>query len=81
LDVATFVKADADEAPDTIEDHFASAGKWTGAQKIPNLNWQAKDSELIRKRELEEARMREAAREIARIDKAIRKQKARERRL
>ena len=82
LDVATFVTADADEAPDTIEDHFASAGKeWTGAQRIPNLNWQARDSQLIRDREMEEARMREAAREIARIDKAIRKQKARARHL
>jgi hypothetical protein len=79
--VATFVTADADEARDTIEDDIRYSGEeWTGVQKIPNLNWQAKDSELIRERELEQARMREAAREIARIDKAIRKQKARERR-
>jgi hypothetical protein len=81
LDVATFVTADADEARDTIEDDLEFAGEdRTGVQKIPNLNWQEKDSELIRERELEQARMREAAREIARIDKAIRKQKARERR-
>ena len=81
LEVATFVTADAAEAPEAIEDDIESAGEeWTGAPKIPNVNWQAKDSELIRERELEQARMREAAREIARIDKAIRKQKAHERR-
>ena len=82
LEESTFVTVDTDGSPDTTEDDFVSAGEeWTSAQKIPNLNWQAKDSELIRKREVEEARLREAAREIARIDKAIRKQKARERRL
>ena len=36
-----------------------------------------KDPELIRERELHESRMREAAREIARLDAQIRKQKAR----
>ena len=80
-DVATFVTADAEEARDTIEDDIDYAAEdWTDVQKIPNLNWHANDSELIRERELEQARMREAAREIARIDKAIRKEKARERR-
>jgi hypothetical protein len=58
---------------------FAHEPQVSKAQ-IPNLNWQVKDSELVRARELAEIRMREAAREIARIDKAIRKQRARERR-
>lgn len=81
LDVATFVTADTDATEDANDDTESAGREWTGAQRIPNLNWQARDSQLIRDREMEEARMREAAREIARIDKAIRKQKARERHL
>jgi hypothetical protein len=77
----TFVMAETDgEAPGTSEYDTVSAHEnWMFEQEIPNLNWQVSDSELIRQRELEELRMRETAREIARIDKAIRKQKARER--
>ena len=81
LDAATFVTADTDATADANDDTDSASREWTGAQRIPNLNWQARDSQLIRDREMEEARMREAAREIARIDKAIRKQKARARHL
>jgi hypothetical protein len=53
-------------------------GNWASVEKqIQSLNWDVTDSELHREREKHEAKMREAAREMARLDKAIRK-KARE---
>lgn len=70
-----------DEVSKAFEDQMVFAHEPRASRtKIPNLNWQLKDSEQIRERELVELKMREAAREIARIDKTIRKQTARERR-
>ncbi len=73
LDVATFVMAVADdEAPVTFENQTVFGHEnWASDKDIVNLNWQARDPELIRERELEEMRMREAAREINRIDSRI----------
>lgn len=70
-----------DEVAATFENQTVFAQEpHVSRANIPNLNWVVKDTDLVRERESEEIRMREAAREIARIDKAIRKQKARERR-
>ena len=70
-----------DEAPDAWENEVVPVhGNWAAAeQEIRSFNWDVRNPDLIRERELEEARMREAAREIVKIDKAIRKEKARER--
>ena len=70
-----------DEAQDAWEsDVVPLHGNWAAAeQEIRSFNWDVRNPDLIRERELEEARMREAAREIVKIDKAIRKEKARER--
>ena len=70
-----------DEAPDAWENEVVPVhGNWAAAeQEIRSFNWDVRNPDLIREREAEEARMREAAREIVKIDKAIRKEKARER--
>ena len=70
-----------DESPDAWENEVVPVhGNWAAAeQEIRSFNWDVRNPDLIRERELEEARMREAAREIVKIDKAIRKEKARER--
>ena len=72
---APFVTVEADdEAPGAYENEIVFAHENIPFEKdIPNLNWQMKDPELIRQRELEEMKVRETAREIARLDKAIRK--------
>ena len=59
----------------------STRGNWASAEKeIRASNWQVKTPALIREREAEAARLHDAAKEMARIDKAIRKQKALERR-
>lgn len=68
---SAFVTAETDYEA-TIETDIVSSYD-SFEHDIPNLNCQVPNSELIRQRELEEIRMREAAREIAKIDKAIRK--------
>jgi hypothetical protein len=55
----------------------SSDGNWDRAETaIRNCNWNVKRPELIRQRDLEEALMRKAAREMADIDKAIKKKTA-----
>jgi len=72
LSAATFVMAEGDD--DTFETDIAFAhDNSVFEQAMPNVNWHARDPQLIRERELEELRLRETAREIARIDRAIRK--------
>ena len=79
LDELTSKPSLAVETADTFHDEIVSTHQhWTLQKDLPNVNWPT-NSELSREREREEARMREAAREIERIDKAI-KQKAGERR-
>ena len=75
LAAATFVTAEGDdETPDTFENDSVSVHEnWNFEQLTTNVNWQARNPQLIRERELEEMRMREVAREIDRIDRAIRK--------
>jgi hypothetical protein len=71
--LSRFVSAD-------IDDESTGVVSSPGPASIEH-NWQVKNPDLIRQRELEESRMREAAREIAKLDTQIRKQKARERRI
>ena len=72
LSAPTLFMAQCDD--DVVENNTAFAHDNSGSeQEIPNLNWQVRDPRLIRERELEEMKMRQAAREIVRIDKAIRK--------
>lgn len=70
-----------EEAPGALENKTVPVdGNWAVAeQEIRNFNWKVTEPDLIRERELEESGMRSTAREIAEIDKAIRKEKARER--
>ena len=74
-----FVMAEGDdELLEVFGDEVVSAhegGNSGGEKDALNINWKVSDPEVIRERELEEERMRAAAREIAKIDKAIRKQK------
>ena len=74
LAAATFVTAEGDdETPDTFENDSVSVHENWNFEQLTNVNWQARNPQLIRERELEEMRMREVAREIDRIDRAIRK--------
>jgi hypothetical protein len=80
---APFEPADIEEeASRTFEhDTIPGHGNWVSGHEMRNGNWEARSPDEIREREIEEAKMREAAWEIARIDKAIRKEKARARRI
>jgi len=72
LSAPTLFMAQCDD--DVVENNTAFAhDNSVFEQELPSLNWQVRDPRLIRERALEEMKMREAAREIARIDKAIRK--------
>jgi hypothetical protein len=63
-----------DDAPDISKTKPLAHENWAGSEhELPNFNWNVINPDLIRERELEEARMRATAREIAQIDKAIRK--------
>jgi hypothetical protein len=75
LGAALIVTADAgDAAADMFENQIVFAHENSPIeQQIPNMNWNVTDSMLSRQRKLEEIRMRQTAREIARIDKAMRK--------
>ena len=81
--LSRFVTVDMDgNSSDTIETGSVSVlGNEKAEQEVAGSNWQVKDPQLIRERELEEARMRDAAREIAKLNREIRKQKARQRRI
>jgi hypothetical protein len=79
---APFEAADIEEeASRTFEHDTIPRGNWVSDHEMRNGNWEVRSPDEIREREIEEAKMREAAREIARIDKAIRKEKARARRV